>query len=157
MIKDLRRELAACRHDSWRLDEATELGDMKERLFMSMLPRADASAAGDSESLSDSVACGFASLNALNDEMDAELDALMHKLGDVKHQFSSLDEQRRNLQEELAKEREALEDLGDTGDAGWISDPEEEEFFRREAEEAGARQHGSEILISSFIDSVTVE
>ena len=81
MIKDMRRELAACRDDSWRLDEASELGDMKERLFMSMLPHASASAACGAEPGPEpgaaSVASGFAALSMLNDEMDQELESLM--------------------------------------------------------------------------------
>ena len=81
MIKDMRRELAACRDDSWRLDEASELGDMKERLFMSMLPHASASAACGAEPGPEpgaaSVANGFAALSMLNDEMDQELESLM--------------------------------------------------------------------------------
>jgi len=96
MIKDMRRELALSQQESWRLDECVELGDMKERLMMSMLPRNITSA--ESEGLPETVANGFAALNALNDEMDDELDALMEKLGSVKHQFSSLDAQRRSLQ-----------------------------------------------------------
>ena len=77
----MRRELAACRDDSWRLDEASELGDMKERLFMSMLPHASASAACGAEPGPEpgaaSVASGFAALSMLNDEMDQELESLM--------------------------------------------------------------------------------
>ena len=96
MIKDMRRELALSQQESWRLDECVELGDMKERLMMSMLPRNITSA--ESEQLPETVVNGFAALNALNDEMDDELDALMEKLGSVKHQFSSLDAQRRSLQ-----------------------------------------------------------
>jgi hypothetical protein len=96
MIKDMRRELASCQQDSWRLEEVTELGDMKERLFMSMLPRDSMSQGSEDENAS--VATGFAALSVLNDEMDEELDALMEKLGSVKNQFSSLDAQRRTLQ-----------------------------------------------------------
>ncbi len=92
----MRRELALSQQESWRLDECVELGDMKERLMMSMLPRNITSA--ESEQLPETVVNGFAALNALNDEMDDELDALMEKLGSVKHQFSSLDAQRRSLQ-----------------------------------------------------------
>ena len=95
MIKDMRRELASCQQDSWRMDEVTELSDMKERLMMSMLPT-HAAAGGDGQP--ETIAGGFAALDALNDEMDEELDALMEKLGSVKHQFSSLDAQRRALQ-----------------------------------------------------------
>merc|ERR1719352_1371670 len=151
MIKDMRRELAACRDDSWRLDEASELGDMKERLFMSMLPRASASAACGAEPGPEpgaaSMASGFAALSVLNDEMDQELESLMEQLGSVKHQFSSLDAQRRSLQEELEQERQALADLRADGDGydGWTSDPEEEEMFRREAEEQEARQSQAEV------------
>ena len=77
------------------MDEVTELSDMKERLMMSMLPT---HAAAKGECQSETLSGGFAALDALNDEMDEELDALMEKLGSVKHQFWSLDAQRRALQ-----------------------------------------------------------
>lgn len=98
MIKDMRRELASCREDSWRLDEVAELGDMKERLMMSMLPRLAPTSEGGEGLSAESVASGFAALSALNDEMDDELEALMQQLGSVKTQFSSLDAQRRTLE-----------------------------------------------------------
>jgi hypothetical protein len=102
MIKDMRRELASCQQDSWRLDEVAELGDMKERLMMSMLPAIalDGSEVDGSEDglPAGSVASGFAALSALNDEMDDELEALMQQLGSVKSQFSSLEAQRRDLE-----------------------------------------------------------
>ena len=98
MIKDMRRELASCREDSWRLDEVAELGDMKERLMMSMLPRHAPVSEGGEGLPAESVASGFAALSALNDEMDDELEALMEQLGSVKTQFSSLDAQRRTLE-----------------------------------------------------------
>ena len=161
MIKDMRRELAACQEQSWRLDEAAELGDMKERVMMSMLPRNETS--DGVEQVSVSVASGFADLSILNEEMDEELDALMQQLGSVKNQFSSLDTQRRTLTEELEKEKQALRDAGGNVDAGWQSDSDEEEFYRREAEqqENDARGEGdldgNGGVISSFIENVSVE
>jgi len=87
------------------MDEVTELGDMKERLMMSMLPTRTAAGGGGGGGGggdgSEAIAGGFATLEALNDEMDEELDALMEKLGSVKHQFSSLEAQRRALQVRL--------------------------------------------------------
>jgi hypothetical protein len=51
------------------------------------------------------------------------------------------------MQEELEQERQALADLRADGDGydGWTSDPEEEEMFRREAEEQEARQSQAEV------------
>ncbi len=162
----MRRELASCQQDSWRLDEVAELGDMKERLMMSMLP-ANVSDGSEDGPPTGSVASGFAALSALNDEMDDELEALMQQLGSVKSQFSSLDAQRRDLEEELAKERHAL---GADSGAEWQSDSEEEEFFRQEAAEqaeADARAQGQQPdegqiapephFISTFLENVSVE
>ena len=51
------------------------------------------------------------------------------------------------MQEELEQERQALADLRADGDGydGWTSDPEEEEMFRREAEEQELRQSQAEV------------
>ena len=70
MIKDMRRELASCQQDSWRLDEVAELSDMKERLMMSMMPCQTSASDGGEGLPAESVANGFAALNALNDEMN---------------------------------------------------------------------------------------
>ena len=64
------------------------------------------------------------------------------------------------MQEELEQERQALADLRADGDGydGWTSDPEEEEMFRREAEEQEARQSQAEVRqdTSSKRDEKTV-
>ncbi len=56
------------------MDEVTELGDMKERLMMSMLPTRTAvgggGGGGGGGDGSEAIAGGFATLEALNDEMD---------------------------------------------------------------------------------------
>ncbi|KAJ1494087.1 hypothetical protein T484DRAFT_1927900 [Baffinella frigidus] len=114
MIKDLRKELHGTQDASWRLDQATELDDMKECLINTVYARAEraaAAAGGDGEAAgaAGDVLPGGAhgaslrELHELNAEMDAELDALMAKLGNVKGQFASLDAERGKLEEELER------------------------------------------------------
>jgi len=102
-------------------------------------PRAAGAAAGEAKgAVGGSGAAGaaggahgesLATLKALNDEMDAELDALVAKLGSVKGQFQSLDAERHKLAEEL--ERFALTDDEDEGGGGGAPDggPEPTEAF----------------------------
>jgi len=74
---------------------------------------------------------------------------------------------RMTTQEELEEMQQLGNAIGDT-DAGWQSDSDEEEFFRREAEQQIRGEGGGEAgennssdnacnVISSFVDNLSVE
>ncbi len=110
MIQDLRKDLASCRSETWKLQQCTELDGYKDML----LSRIDPSAGAGQESADH---LSETELEELNDEADTQLALLMAKLGSVRGEMEELDEKRKLLSKELEEFSELqFSDSEDEGD-----------------------------------------
>lgn len=109
------------KQDSWKLEQFGELAGMKDQLLfggMCVAGRRWSGGATDSNNENSDIDCGggeadgkmdFSELDALNSEMDREMETLMSQLGLVKGQMASLDDHRKKLMAELDEFDEEFE------------------------------------------------